>query len=106
MTITREPIAAYLNVLAGAEPAGGYLEVRWRRDGGMGQAFYPTGGRFDEAVTTIRRLGGRTDVYVGAAPRTRRAGGFLCNDGGWVLARSADQADTADEQPVPIDPPP
>src|SRR5262249_36418779 len=65
----------YLNMLFGSEPEGGFVELRWRHPGGgMGREFHPVKDRTPTRAT-IRALGERTDLYIGAAPRTRRAGG-------------------------------
>ncbi|MGH2856932.1 MAG: hypothetical protein ACRDMJ_05545, partial [Solirubrobacteraceae bacterium] len=77
-TRLRSPAAqldAYLRLIAGPNPGARLLEIRFAlRHRGMGRVFIAahsaTGaGRF------IRRLGQRTDVYVGACLRDRAAGG-------------------------------
>jgi hypothetical protein len=65
----------YLRVLAGPDPGARLLEVRFRlRGGGMGREFVPASG-VPLAAAIIRRLAPVTDVYVGVALRSRRAGG-------------------------------
>lgn len=70
-------LATYMDLIAGAEPAGGFLEVRHRRTdrGGMGQSFFPWPEERAPVTELIRRLGRETDVYLGVAPRRRRHGG-------------------------------
>jgi hypothetical protein len=74
----REPmrdLVAYLAVLAGPDPAGDYLELRYRADGrGMRQRFIDAA-RPSAAAAAITALARSRDVYVGCVPRTRRAGG-------------------------------
>lgn len=74
-----------LLMVAGAEPAGGLLELRWRRpEGGMGQLFHDCH-RPRAIVETIQGLGRRTDVYVGCAPRRHRHGGAEAIERVWAL---------------------
>jgi hypothetical protein len=65
----------FLSLLARGAPFGTLLDVRWRlpRGEGMAQEFHPLGA--STSVERLLRLSERADVYVGAAPRTRRAGG-------------------------------
>lgn len=64
----------YLRVLAGPEPGGRLLEIRFALAERMGRAFIGAE-RPAAAGRLIERLAARTDVYVGAALRSRRAGG-------------------------------
>jgi hypothetical protein len=77
-------LVAYLTVLAGPEPAGRYLELRYRTDRGMRQRFtdaaQPT-----EAAAAIVALACTRDVYIGCAPRRRRAGGKDAIAEAWTL---------------------
>lgn len=67
-------LAAYFDALAGAEPPGGaWIEFRYRREGGMGQRFFPAH-RPAAAFEWIERTGQVTDLYVGCAPRRERNG--------------------------------
>lgn len=69
----REQLAIYCDALYGAEPAGAFLEVRYKQDGGMGQMWLPV----DQpriGFDAIERMGRSTDVYVGVAPRRERDG--------------------------------
>ena len=63
----------YLQVLAAADPEGRFLELRYRRAVGMGQQFVPAVD-VDAAARIARRLGGKSDTYVGVALRDRPAG--------------------------------
>lgn len=80
----RDAIRGYLTQLAGAETEG-LLELRFRlKNSGMAQRFYPAsqpGG----LVEAIQRLATRGDVYVGCAPRLRRAGGRDAIGRAWTL---------------------
>ncbi len=83
-------LVSHLAALAGGAPGGELLELRYRHSrGGMGQRFFPVG-RPDAAATAALTLGRRTDVYVGACPRTRREGTRAAVAGGWVLWADCD----------------
>lgn len=65
---------AFLHALFSEAPEASYVELRWRRGGGMRRAFH----HVDElaaAASEIARLAHETDVYVGVLPRRRRGGG-------------------------------
>jgi len=74
---------AYLNALVGREP-GGLLEVRWRHEDGMRRRVYRAAGELPAAVRAILRLGARTDVYFGCAPRAGAPGAWT-RSRVWVL---------------------
>jgi hypothetical protein len=64
---------AQLAMIAGDEPEGSFVELRWRRARGMGQSFH----RCQQPaplLEVIGRLAGKTDVYVSAAPRVAQRG--------------------------------
>jgi CHC2 zinc finger len=64
----------YLRALARLAPGGTLLDVRYRtRTPGFARFFIPIHARGSAAL--IARLGSRTDIYVGVAPRRRRSGG-------------------------------
>jgi hypothetical protein len=69
-------VLRFLEVLAGDTESGELLELRYRREDGhrMGQLF-ESPQRLRRMASRAIRLGRRTDVYVGCAPRTRRHGG-------------------------------
>ena len=65
--------ARYLQLLAALAPAGSLLDVRYRvRGHGLARFFIAAHAR--DAAATISLIGQRTDIYVGCAPRVRRAG--------------------------------
>jgi hypothetical protein len=74
MTADTSDLDRYLNILAGANPAGRLIEIRWTIPNGMAHTFTPAT-RTDLAARTITRLATRADVYVGVLLRHRRAGG-------------------------------
>ncbi len=83
-------LVSHLAALAGGAPDGELLELRYRHSrGGMGQRFFAAA-RPDAAATAALTLGRRTDVYVGACPRTRREGTRAAVAGGWVLWADCD----------------
>ncbi len=70
-----EPLAAerYLDALAALAPAGTLLDVRYRIGGhGLARFFVPM--HAPQRAALVTRVGQRTDVYVGVAPRLRRSG--------------------------------
>lgn len=72
-----EPAGAaelYLRMLRAFAPARALLDVRYRADqAGLARFFMDM--HADGAARTLVRIGQRTDVYVGVAPRVRRRGG-------------------------------
>jgi hypothetical protein len=75
-TTSRATAARFLAAIAGDPDARELLELRYRLDDGqrMGQVF-DAPRRLRALAARAVALGGRTDVYVGCAPRTRRHGG-------------------------------
>ena len=82
-------LLVYLSALVGREP-NGMLEVRWRHGDGMKRRVYRVGDELGAAAAAIGELGSRTDVYVGCAPRRRRAGGLDAVQRVWVLWADCD----------------
>jgi hypothetical protein len=75
MTSHAEDLDRYLQIIAGATPAGALIEIRSTTPHGqMRQTFTPAT-RPDLAARAITRLAARADVYVGVLLRRRRAGG-------------------------------
>jgi hypothetical protein len=63
----------YLDALAALAPVGALLDVRYRIAGaGLARFFLPV--RASGRAALLTRIGRRTDVYVGVAPRLRRSG--------------------------------
>jgi hypothetical protein len=78
-------LVAYLTVLAGPDPAGSYFDLRYRVDRhGLRQRFIDAV-RPTAAAAAIAALGHSRDVYVGCAPRRRRAGGKDAITEAWTL---------------------
>ena len=84
----------YLTALFGRETPGALVDVRWRYRGGMSQRFLPHHDTYS-AARAILRLGLRSDVYVGVAPRRARAGGKDAIERLWALWVDLDQPDAA-----------
>jgi CHC2-type zinc finger protein/DNA primase RepB-like protein len=83
-------LEAYLNCLYGAEPRGAYVELRGKRPGGgMDQTFIEVG-EVERIATVIRRVGAKTDLYVGVCPRSRREGTRAAVENAHVLWVDAD----------------
>jgi len=97
-TTTRQlTILRFLEALAGDMGAGELLELRYRREDGhrMGQLFEAPR-RLRLMASRALRLGRRTDVYIGCAPRTRRHGGRDAVERAYVLWADCDGEDAVD----------
>jgi len=85
-------LEAYLRVLAGGASASSFLELRFRVDDArwVGQFFAAQ----DRAplISAILRRSAATDVYVGCAPRSRRAGTKDAVEQVWTLWAECDGA--------------
>lgn len=91
-------LVRYLVLLAGREPAGGLLEIRYRHPGEsqrMAQSWHPAL-RPDAAAREILTLAEHTDAYVGVAPRRHRRGGRAAIQRAWVLWADLDKPDTGE----------
>jgi hypothetical protein len=88
-------LVAYLTVLAGPEPAGCYFDLRYRADDGLRQRFIDAA-RPTEAAAAIAALGRTRDVYIGCAPRARRAGGKDAIAEAWTLWVDCDAQESID----------
>jgi len=95
-------IQRYLRALFERDEPGAPIEVRHRYRDGMRSTFFA---HTDTTATarTILRLATATDVYVGAEPRMRRAGGRDAIERVWSLWADLHDADAAaplDDLPV------
>jgi len=80
----------HLAALMLREAPAGLVELRFRRPGGaMRQRFYPTG-RLAAVAHTAVYLAREHDVYLGCAPRRRRAGGRSAIAHSWALWADCD----------------
>ena len=87
-----EHTVTFLRALMNGAGSDRYLEVRYRRSGGMGQLFFAADAA-DAAARVIHGLGARTDVYIGVAPRVLRAGGRSAVAGASVVWADCDTPD-------------
>jgi hypothetical protein len=86
----------YLRMLAGTAPGARLLEIRFAlRRGDMGRLFIAAYGG-PAAVRLVRRLGNRTDVYVGVCLRSRRSGGRGAIDRAHLAFVDLDKRDALD----------
>jgi hypothetical protein len=88
-------LEAYLRVLAGREPATSFLELRHRVAPGTLAAEFFAVHDVTAAVVAIDRHAAVTDVYVGCAPRCRRAGTKRDIARVWVLWAECDGPEAA-----------
>ncbi len=80
----------YLEILAGRNADASFLEFRYRvGEVALASGFVPAADP-QELVDLVHREGGRTDVYVGCAPRSRRAGTKDAITAVWVLWAECD----------------
>jgi hypothetical protein len=88
-------LRSYLALLAGHAPSSHFLEIRFRvREQQFGREFH--GVRDTNALMRgIRSKGSRTDVYVGCAPRARRASTKDAISQVWVLWAECDGPESA-----------
>lgn len=91
-----EALDFQLAAIIGREPEGGFLEVRFKVDGGMRQQFIPCEERA-RAVTVIQGLGQRTDTFVGCAPRRDRKGIKAAIANVWTLWADADSPEAVEK---------
>src|SRR4051794_17283788 len=82
---------AYLGILAGGADVSEFLEVRRRTSAGMATEFHPVEDR-EAIAASIHEHARRTDVYIGCAPRTRRAGTKDAVGAVWTLWAECDGA--------------
>jgi hypothetical protein len=92
----REALQFQFAAITGREPEGGFLEIRCKvRGQGMRQQFFPCD-QADRAVAVIERLGERTDVYLGCAPRRDRDGTRAAITNVWCLWADVDSPAAVD----------
>jgi hypothetical protein len=90
---TAADLDRYLRAIAGERPGARLLELRFAlRARDMGRVFLAAHSA-PGAVRFIRRLGARTDVYVGVALRSRRSGGRDAIDRAHLAFVEIDAAD-------------
>ncbi|HEV7806752.1 MAG TPA: CHC2 zinc finger domain-containing protein [Solirubrobacteraceae bacterium] len=95
-------VQRYLRALFARDERGALIEVRYRYRDGMRRAFFDVTDTAS-AARAIVRLATRTDVYVGVAPRVRRAGGKDAIERVWSLWADLDHPDAGaalDDLPV------
>jgi len=63
----------FVDALFAWAPSGSFVEVRFRRAGGMGQSFYRVQA-LEHLVAEVMRRAQASDVFVGVLPRRRRGG--------------------------------
>ena len=88
-------LRSYLEALAGDRSLNEFMELRHRvSEQTLVSTFFATD-ELDELAREIRARGRRTDVYVGCAPRARRAGTKDAVARVWVLWAECDGAQAA-----------
>jgi hypothetical protein len=88
-------LRSYLALIAGGAPSTHFLEIRFRvRQQQLASEFHPAHDR-DALVDAIRSRSSRTDVYVGCAPRSRRAGTKDAVSQVWTLWAECDGEEAA-----------
>lgn len=88
-------LETFLRTLRGPQTVD-LLEVRFRRvAGGMGQCFFDAG-ELHNAAEMIGKLGVRTDVFFGVAPRRTRSGGRAGIQSAHAVWADCDDRESAD----------
>jgi hypothetical protein len=84
-----------LAAFAGNEPAGSYLEVRYRLGDrpGMGREFFKVR-ELEHAATSALQHGAQTDTYVSACPRVERRGTADAVTHGWCAWADVDSRES------------
>jgi hypothetical protein len=88
-------VQRYLRALFARDEPGALIEVRYRYRDGMRRAFFDVT-ETSAAARSIVRLAIATDVYVGVAPRVRRAGGKDAIERVWSLWADLDRPDAGE----------
>jgi hypothetical protein len=83
---------AYLGMLEGGAEESAFLEVRRRTSSGMMATEFHSVGDHESVSVSVLQHARRTDVYVGCAPRARRAGTKDAIDQVWTLWAECDGA--------------
>lgn len=89
--VTPYALDAYFSIIAGRAEPSEFIEVRRRTGSGMASEFFPIEER-ELAGALVLEHARRTDVYVGCAPRTRRAGTKDAVGKVWTLWAECDGA--------------
>jgi hypothetical protein len=84
-----------LEAIAGDEPAGSFVEMRFRWPGRWQQLWFPVS-ELDRAARAADDLGQLGDVYVGCAPRIARSGGKDAVGRVWMLWADPDSKESSD----------
>lgn len=98
------PLVRYLRMLAGPQPQGRLIEVRYRAVRGRMRRLFLPATRLGDLARTIESLSERSDVYTGVLLRTRRAGGNDAVSAShllWVELDRADAVDRLGDLPLP-----
>jgi hypothetical protein len=91
LVVTPYALEAYLNLVAGRADTSEFIEVRRRTSGAMTSAFFSVE-EPERAGVYLLEHARRTDVYVGCAPRSRRAGTKDAVSRVWTLWAECDGA--------------
>lgn len=86
----RDALRLLLAALVGGEPAGGLVEVRWRRPGSRWGQLWHDCRRTDALIESVLEIGATRDCFVGCAPRRSEHGGCAAIERVWALWADCD----------------
>ena len=95
-TVMRDELDAYLRAIAGRTPASNFLELRYRVGEHALASHFERAHDRDAIAAAIARRARSSDVYIGCAPRCRRAGTKDAVAEVWTLWVECDGAAAAD----------
>lgn len=86
----RDALRLLLAALVGGEPAGGLVEVRWRRPGSRWGQLWHDCQRPDAVIESVLEIGATRDCFIGCAPRRSECGGRAAIERVWALWADCD----------------
>jgi len=90
-----QAIVAYMAMVAGAEPATSYFEIRSKRTTGAGMSQDWIALReVERAAASLVNRGKLSDTYLGAAPRSHRKGGIEAIERVWCVWTDCDSPES------------
>ncbi len=81
----RDALRLLLAALVGGEPAGGLVEVRWRRPGSRWGQLWHDCRHTDAVIDSVLEIGATRDCFIGCAPRRSEHGGRAAVERVWAL---------------------
>lgn len=86
----RDALRLLLAALVGGEPAGGLVEVRWRRPGSRWGQLWHDCRRTEALIESVLEIGATRDCFIGCGPRRSEHGGCAAIERVWALWADCD----------------